>query len=96
MSGLTDLASQAQTAASACGVDLAAVAGPHEGRSPLNGEVISRLAWHEANQVDAMVTDSQAAYLGWRDVPAPARGQVVKRLGQLLTEHKSDLVVVVV
>ncbi len=95
MSGLTDLAPQAQAAASACGVDLAAVAGPHEGRSPLNGEVISRLAWHEANQVDAMVTDSQAAYLGWRDVPAPARGQVVKRLGQLLTEHKSDLAVLV-
>src|SRR5207237_4539536 len=30
-------------------------------------------------------------FLAWRTVPAPVRGFLVKRFGQLLTEHKSDL-----
>ncbi|MDX5398248.1 MAG: aldehyde dehydrogenase family protein, partial [Actinomycetes bacterium] len=31
------------------------------------------------------------AFLDWRLVPAPVRGRVVKRLGELLTEHKETL-----
>ena len=31
------------------------------------------------------------AFLAWRTVPAPVRGALVKRLGELLTEHKDDL-----
>ena len=27
----------------------------------------------------------------WRDVPAPVRGAFVKRLGELLSEHKADV-----
>ena len=34
---------------------------------------------------------AQQAFRSWRTVPAPARGAVVKRLGELLTEHKRDL-----
>ena len=30
------------------------------------------------------------AYLTWRSVPAPVRGGLIKRLGELLTEHKAD------
>ena len=35
------------------------------------------------------------AFLTWRDVPAPVRGQLVKRWGELLTEHKADLATLV-
>jgi aldehyde dehydrogenase (NAD+) len=95
MTGFTDLAAEARRAAIACGVDLDAVAGDHEGRTPINGEVISRVAWQNADQVDAMVATSRDAFLKWRDVPAPVRGNVVKRLGQLLTDHKEDLATLV-
>ncbi|HNJ79356.1 MAG TPA: aldehyde dehydrogenase family protein, partial [Marmoricola sp.] len=95
MTGFANLTEQARLAASSCGVDLDAVQGPHEGRTPLTGEVISRLAWQSADQVDAMVAASHAAFLDWRDVPAPVRGNVVKRLGQLISEHKEDLAALV-
>ena len=35
--------------------------------------------------------DPHMAYLTWRSVPAPVRGGLIKRLGELLTEHKADL-----
>ena len=35
------------------------------------------------------------AFLTWREVPAPIRGQLVKRWGELLTEHKDDLAALV-
>ena len=35
--------------------------------------------------------DPHTAYLTWRSVPAPVRGGLIKRLGELLTEHKADL-----
>ena len=31
------------------------------------------------------------AFREWRTVPAPVRGALVKRFGQLLTEHKQDV-----
>jgi len=34
--------------------------------------------------------DPHTAYLTWRSVPAPVRGGLIKRLGELLTEHKAD------
>jgi len=33
--------------------------------------------------------DPHMAYLTWRSVPAPVRGGLIKRLGELLTEHKA-------
>jgi aldehyde dehydrogenase (NAD+) len=41
--------------------------------------------------VDAAVERAQLAFRSWQTVPAPGRGAVIKRLGELLTEHKSDL-----
>ena len=44
-----------------------------------------------AAAVDDAVERAQAAFLQWRTVPAPARGALVKRFGELLAEHKDDL-----
>src|SRR5262249_4378659 len=35
------------------------------------------------------------AFAAWRATPAPARGALVKRFGELLTEHKEDLATLV-
>ncbi len=74
-----------------CGVDLDALAGEHAVVSPINGGTIASLAWADAAAVDAAVSRAGAAFREWRTVPAPARGALVKRLGELLTEHKNDL-----
>ncbi|HHU08409.1 MAG TPA: aldehyde dehydrogenase family protein [Intrasporangiaceae bacterium] len=91
----TELREQAEAAAAACGVDLAAHAGEHERHSPITGTVVSSLAWSSAEDVAEAVEQAHEAYLSFRDVPAPVRGALVKRLGDLLTEHKADLATLV-
>ncbi|MCA5894922.1 aldehyde dehydrogenase family protein [Isoptericola sp. NEAU-Y5] len=59
--------------------------------SPLSGEVVATLPEAGAADVDAAVTAAAEAFRTWRSVPGPVRGAVVKRLGELLTEHKADL-----
>ncbi len=80
---------RARTAAEACGVDPDRLAGPHAVLSPVNGRPLGGVEW--LDDVEDVVDRAQAAFREWRRVPAPARGAVVKRLGQLLTEHKAEL-----
>ena len=74
-----------------CGVDLGALAGEVTTTSPLNGEELVSVAWTDAAGVDSAVERAQGAFTQWRTVPAPVRGALVKRLGELLTEHKEDI-----
>jgi aldehyde dehydrogenase (NAD+) len=87
----SELADLAARSARACGVDLAAAAGDHETTSPINGERLYSVAWRDARAVDDAVERAGSAFLEWRRVPAPVRGALVKRFGELLTEHKEDL-----
>jgi aldehyde dehydrogenase (NAD+) len=59
--------------------------------SPIDGSVIGRV--HAASPADAQtaVARAQAAFLRWRNVPAPQRGELVRLLGQVLREHKDAL-----
>jgi len=74
-----------------CGVDMEAVAGQEATTSPVNGERLVEIGWVDGSTVDDAVLRAQAAFLQWRAVPAPARGALVKRLGELLALHKDDL-----
>ena len=90
-----ELRELAEETARRCGVDLQAVAGEQPVTSPVNGGTIAELAWVDGAAVGAAVTRAEAAFRQWRTVPAPARGALVKRLGELLTEHKEDLATLV-
>ena len=85
------LGPQALDAARRCGVDVEALAGDGPHRSPINGASLGGVRWNDVAEIDAVVTRSHEAFLEWRRTPAPARGAVVKRLGELLPEHKADL-----
>src|SRR5680860_164823 len=74
-----------------CGVDVDAVGGDVANASPVNGERLIEIGWVEGSAVEDTVARAQAAFLQWRGVPAPARGALVKRLGELLAVHKDDL-----
>ena len=91
----SDLRSRAEAAAAACGVDLTAVAGDHVGLSPVNGLPVSSLAWATPDDVASAVARAATAYDSWRLVPAPLRGAVVRRFGELLREHLDDLATLV-
>ncbi|MFX0537237.1 L-piperidine-6-carboxylate dehydrogenase [Ornithinimicrobium sp. Y1847] len=90
-----DLRTRAEEAARACGVDLAAHAGEHAGRSPITGTVVSQLAWVEAADVEAAVERAHDAFQVWRSTPSPVRGGLVAAWSRLLTEHKTDLAALV-
>jgi aldehyde dehydrogenase (NAD+) len=82
-------------AAQRCGIDLGAAGGPVEVSSPVNGEPASTVSWATVEDVSAAVDRAQQAFAVWRVRPAPERGALVKRFGQLLADHKDDLATLV-
>ena len=60
-------------------------------RSPIDGAVIARLAVDDAAAVADRVARSAAAFDAWRRVPAPRRGELVRRFGEILRRHKTTL-----
>ena len=81
---------------SACGVDIsvlegAAASASLSARSPITGQDLGTIAADTAQSAGDKIAAAQTAFEAWRDVPAPVRGQLVQRWGQLLGEHKEDL-----
>lgn len=70
-------------------------AGKHDIYSPIDGSVIAQLDFIGKTETDAMVDKAHEAFLQWRTVPAPVRGELVRVLGELLREHKEDLATVI-
>lgn len=60
-------------------------------RTPLTGHDLLPLRAHTADEVSAAVAQGHRAFLEWRLTPAPVRGLLVKRLGELIGEHKQQL-----
>jgi aldehyde dehydrogenase (NAD+) len=60
-------------------------------RSPIDGSTVATLRAHTPEEVAAVITKSHAAFLAWRDVPAPQRGELVRLLGEELRENKIAL-----
>lgn len=91
----TQIADDVERAVKALGVDVDAVRGDVAVHTPITGEVIFSVHNQVADDVDAAVATAVEAFATWREVPAPVRGQLVKRWGELLTEHKADLAALV-
>ena len=64
-------------------------------RTPLTGDVLFTLAEAIPDDADAAITEAAQAFTVWRTTPAPVRGALVARLGELLAIHKADLAVLV-
>jgi acyl-CoA reductase-like NAD-dependent aldehyde dehydrogenase len=62
-----------------------------ESTSPANGDAIGTFPRSNEQDVDRAVTAAKAAFEEWRLVPAPKRGEILFRFGQLLAEQKEDL-----
>ena len=59
--------------------------------SPVSGEQIAACPECDSAAVAAAIGRAQAAFLAWRDVPAPRRGEFVRLLGEELRAAKADL-----
>ncbi|OYQ74136.1 L-piperidine-6-carboxylate dehydrogenase [Wohlfahrtiimonas chitiniclastica] len=69
--------------------------GDHAIRSPIDGSTLAKLAFIDATQTNAIIDEAHDAFLQWRTVPAPIRGELVRVLGELLREHKEELATVI-
>ena len=59
--------------------------------SPADGTQIARVTGASAADYDAVLASAGAAARAWREVPAPKRGEAVRRLGLLLRQYKDAL-----
>jgi aldehyde dehydrogenase (NAD+) len=67
------------------------VSGGMESRSPIDGQVIGSVTAATAADVEAACAYAQDAFLAWRLVPAPRRGELVRLLGEELRAAKAPL-----
>jgi L-aminoadipate-semialdehyde dehydrogenase len=74
------------------GVDPSTVSeGDLEVRTPITGEELARVARTDAAATDAALARAVVAFESWREVPAPARGELVRLLGEELRREKDAL-----
>ena len=66
-------------------------AGIIESRNPANGEVIAKVRSTSRSDYEKLITRAQAAFLEWRKVPAPVRGEAVRLIANGLRKHKDAL-----
>ncbi|HUN93477.1 MAG TPA: aldehyde dehydrogenase family protein [Burkholderiaceae bacterium] len=59
--------------------------------SPIDGSAIGAVAPATPADVEAALQAASAAFLDWRTVPAPRRGELVRRFGDELRRAKRDL-----
>ncbi len=59
--------------------------------SPIDGSRIATIRRHGRNDLDGMIAAAERAFLRWREVPAPRRGELVRLFAEQLRRHKEAL-----
>lgn len=59
--------------------------------SPIDGALLATLAVQNAADIDAIVGRANAAFATWKQVPAPVRGDLIRRYGDVVRLHKEEL-----
>lgn len=62
-----------------------------ESVNPANGEVIAGVRATTATEYDRLIVAARESFLEWRKVPAPVRGDAIRRLGDALRDNKDAL-----
>jgi aldehyde dehydrogenase (NAD+) len=60
-------------------------------RSPIDGSEIGSVLMATAGDYAAVSQAAHAAFLRWRELPAPKRGEYVRRIGEAFRSHKDAL-----
>ena len=59
--------------------------------TPIDGSRIGAVATATMGEIDDVLAQSRAAFLSWRNVPAPRRGELVRLFGNALRAQKNEL-----
>jgi aldehyde dehydrogenase (NAD+) len=87
----TAFSAAAEAAALFDRLGIAAQRGDMVSRSPVDGEVIGAVPSATPAEVAAGIGRAQAAFLEWRMLPPPRRGELVRLFGEVLREEKEAL-----
>ncbi|MDA7949865.1 MAG: aldehyde dehydrogenase family protein [Pirellulaceae bacterium] len=63
--------------------------------SPIDGALLAEIEVANKEDLEVVVAESVSAFRQWRTVPAPIRGEFVRRLGEKLRHNKEDLAKVI-
>ena len=59
--------------------------------TPIDGSVIGEVKLASLTEYEQVVAAAQEAFVKWREVPAPARGEVIRKLGEAFRAKKGEL-----
>lgn len=62
-----------------------------ESYSPIDGKLIGSVKQASAQDYEKVVKTASKAFIEWRKIPAPKRGEVVRQMGEALRENKENL-----
>jgi aldehyde dehydrogenase (NAD+) len=65
--------------------------GDLDSRSPIDGRIIGSVPTASPADVAATIGRAHEAFLAWRDIPPPRRGELVRLFGEVLREEKDAL-----
>ncbi len=66
-------------------------AGIIESYNPATGELIAKVYASSEADYDKVMAEAEEAFAEWRRVPAPLRGELVRKMGDALRKHKDAL-----
>ena len=59
--------------------------------SPIDGALLGRIKSDDCASIAAKIAGADSAFRSWRNIPAPRRGELVRRLGEALRAAKEPL-----
>jgi len=62
-----------------------------ESINPATGEIIGRVRSTTAAEYDRVISEAKQSFAEWRKIPAPVRGDAIRRIGNALRENKDAL-----
>ncbi len=62
-----------------------------ESYSPVDGKLIGKVTSTTQEDYEAVIAKAQEAFVEWRTMPAPQRGEIVRQFGEKLRENKEAL-----
>ncbi len=62
-----------------------------ESRCPTDGKLLAKVEQASAKDYEKMMKQAVKAFVSWRTIPAPRRGEIVRQVGEALREKKDAL-----
>ncbi len=59
--------------------------------SPINGMELATVEMASASDYEAVIAQAEIAFLEWRVIPAPRRGEIIRQYGDALRKYKQEL-----